>query len=435
MGNILNTIKITIEYLDLAERLNSHYDIAMAKIGLSSTINSLGGHHTAINILNNLNLKNENFPQINRVKISKYLHLAENYFFIEEYNKAFKALDNLPSLLASEPEDYKTNILLLKNLISTQIFLKNNSSEEAFKALELSKYLFENLQKIYFSDLEFFYTLTLEKYNLKYDFKKFNVNKIRNFVDTYQKTGDIIFFKMAFDLLFQYYFETNNLIEYRNLDLTYASYLNKINDANNKFFTLYLVENLEHEQSTLENNKLYKHIFILLFSIFIILIVSYKRVQYLDKKTKIDALTKIGNRLAFNTTLKTIKNKSYYMLLFDIDNFKKLNDSYGHDFGDEVLSTVGKILKTIENKEISIYRIGGEEFSIIFTNLNKNFCIDSCEYIRKSIENIKWKYPITVTISGGFSKSNTNTFVECDLRLYEAKKSGKNMIIYQDFKK
>lgn len=77
------------------------------------------------------------------------------------------------------------------------------------------------------------------------------------------------------------------------------------------------------------------------------------------------------------------------MLLFDIDNFKKLNDSYGHDFGDKVLSIVGKILKTIKNKEINIYRIGGEEFSIIFTNLNKKLCIDICKYVHKSIENIK----------------------------------------------
>lgn len=151
-------------------------------------------------------------------------------------------------------------------------------------------------------------------------------------------------------------------------------------------------------------------------------------------KAKIDALTNIGNRLAFNTKLKEIKNKNYYMLLFDIDNFKKLNDTYGHDFGDEVLSTIGKVLKTIENKEVSIYRVGEEEFSIIFTNLNKNFSVDSCEYIRKSIENIKWKYSVTVTISGGFAKSSKNIYIKCDLRLYEAKKSGKNMIIYQPLK-
>lgn len=430
-GNIVNTIKITIEYLNLAEELNSEYDIVRAKIGLSSIISSLGGYETAIVLLENINLADKNFPLINRTKISYYFHLAENYYFIDNYKDAFKYLDKLSNLLEGEPEDYKVNILLLKNLLKTQIYLKLNNSQEALNNLNLSKNLLDNLQKVYFSDLKIFYLLTLESYNLKYNFQNFNENNIKKFIETSQETGDAIFLKMAFDILFEYYFESNNFIKYRKLDLLYISYLKKITNANNKFFTLYLVENLENEYISTENKKLYTHISIILLVSLIILIISFKRTQYLDKKTKIDALTNIGNRLAFNTKLKELKNKDYYMLLFDIDNFKRLNDTYGHDFGDEVLSTVGKILKTIENKEISIYRIGGEEFLIIFTSLNKNFCIDSCEYIRKSIENIKWKNPVMVTISGGFSQKCENTYIKCDSRLYKAKNSGKNLIIYQ----
>ena len=430
-GNIVNTIKITIEYLNLAEELNSEYDIVRAKIGLSSIISSLGGYETAIILLENINLADKNFPLINRTKISYYFHLAENYYFIDNYKDAFKYLDKISNLLEGEPEDYKVNILLLKNLLKTQIYLKLNNSQEALNNLNLSKNLLDNLQKVYFSDLKFFYLLTLESYNLKYNFQNFNENNIKNFIETSQETGDAIFLKMAFDLLFEYYFESNDFIKYRKLDLMYISHLKKITNANNKFFTLYLVENLENEYISTENKKLYRHISIILLVSLIILIISFKRAQYLDKKTKIDALTNIGNRLAFNTKLKELKNKDYYMLLFDIDNFKRLNDTYGHNFGDEVLFTVGKILKTIENKEISIYRIGGEEFLIIFTSLNKNFCIDSCEYIRKSIENIKWKNPVTVTISGGFSQRSENTYIKCDSRLYKAKNSGKNLIIYQ----
>lgn len=430
-GNIVNTIKITIEYLNLAEELNSEYDIVRAKIGLSSIISSLGGYETAIILLENINLADKNFPLINRTKISYYFHLAENYYFIDNYKDAFKYLDKISNLLEGEPEDYKVNILLLKNLLKTQLYLKLNNSQEALNNLNLSKNLLDNLQKVYFSDLKIFYLLTLESYNLKYNFQNFNENNIKNFIETSQETGDAIFLKMAFDLLFEYYFESNDFIKYRKLDLMYISHLKKITNANNKFFTLYLVGNLENEYISTENKKLYRHISIILLVSLIILIISFKRTQYLDKKTKIDALTNIGNRLAFNTKLKELKNKDYYMLLFDIDNFKRLNDTYGHDFGDEVLFTVGKILKTIENKEISIYRIGGEEFLIIFTSLNKNFCIDSCEYIRKSIENIKWKNPVTVTISGGFSQKSENTYIKCDSRLYKAKNSGKNLIIYQ----
>ncbi|MGL5411078.1 diguanylate cyclase [Cetobacterium sp.] len=430
-GNIVNTIKITIEYLNLAEELNSEYDIARAKIGLSSIISSLGGYETAITLLENINFNDKQFLLINRIKISYYFHLAENYYFIDNYKEAFKYLDKISNLLEGEPEEYKVNILLLKNLLKTQIYLKLKNSQEALNNLNLSKNLLDNLQKVYFSDLKIFYLLTLESYNLKYNFQNFNENYLKNFIETSQETGDVIFLKMAFDLLFEYYFESNDFIKYRKLDLMYISYLKKITNGNNKFFTLYLVENLENEYISMENKKLYTHISIILLVSLIILIISFKRTQYLDKKTKIDVLTNIGNRLAFNIKLKELENKNYYMLLFDIDNFKRLNDTYGHDFGDKVLSTVGKILKTIENKEISIYRVGGEEFLIIFTNLNKNFCIDSCEYIRKSIENIKWENPVTVTISGGFSQKSENTYIKCDSRLYKAKNSGKNLIIYQ----
>ncbi|MGL4866611.1 MAG: hypothetical protein ACRC4T_26250, partial [Cetobacterium sp.] len=236
-GNIVNTIKITIEYLNLAEELNSEYDIVRAKIGLSSIISSLGGYETAIILLENINLADKNFPLINRTKISYYFHLAENYYFIDNYKDAFKYLDKISNLLEGEPEDYKVNILLLKNLLKTQLYLKLNNSQEALNNLNLSKNLLDNLQKVYFSDLKIFYLLTLESYNLKYNFQNFNENNIKNFIETSQETGDAIFLKMAFDLLFEYYFESNDFIKYRKLDLMYISYLKKITNGNNKFFT------------------------------------------------------------------------------------------------------------------------------------------------------------------------------------------------------
>ena len=84
-GNIVNTIKITIEYLNLAEELNSEYDIARAKIGLSSIISSLGGYETAITLLENINFNDKQFLLINRIKISYYFHLAENFvLFVQD---------------------------------------------------------------------------------------------------------------------------------------------------------------------------------------------------------------------------------------------------------------------------------------------------------------------------------------------------------------
>lgn len=431
-GNIVNSIKLTMEYLNLSEELESEADIVRAKISLSSIFNSLGGHEISIKILKDIDIENQNFPDISRTTISLYLYLAENFGFLNNTKEGFKYLNKITPLLENECGNYKINVLILKNLLEARLHIISGNKEKALKCLNIANPLLDNLKKVFFTDLENLRLLTMESYYLKYEPNKFSPDALKTFIENSNYYGDITFLKIAFKLLFKHYYETNNFKEYTELTKDYDHYLDRVNIANNKVFSMYLIENLEHERFAKENEKLYKNITLLIIGMVSILGVVYKRMIYLDKKSKIDTLTTIGNRLAFKEDLENLKtNDEYSMLLFDIDNFKKINDTYGHEFGDEVLSTIGKILKTIENKEISIYRVGGEEFTILFTHFNENFAMESCEYIRKSVENIHWKHPITVTISGGFSKATKNTYAECDKRLYKAKGSGKNMIIYQ----
>ncbi|MGL4634168.1 MAG: GGDEF domain-containing protein [Cetobacterium sp.] len=430
-GNIVNSIKLTMEYFNLAEELGSEADIIRAQIALSSIFNSLGGHEISIKILQDINIENKNFPGISKIKITLYLYLAENFGFLNNTAEGFKYLNKVTPLLNTQPESYKQNILILKNLLEARLNIMSNNKDEALKCLNIATSILNNLEKVFFTDLDNFLLITRETYYLKYEPEKFSPNTLKNFIGHADFYGDVVFLKIAFNLLFQYYYDLDNFKEYAKLSKMYDEYLERVNVTNNKVFSLYLIENLEHERFAKENEKLYRNIAVLLISIIIILGTSYKRIKYLDNKSKIDALTTIGNRFAFNEDLKLLKSNEYSMLLFDIDNFKKINDTFGHEFGDEVLSKIGKILKTIENKEISIYRVGGEEFAILFTHFNETFAMENCEYIKRSIENICWKHPITVTISGGFSKATKNTYAECDKRLYKAKSSGKNMIIYQ----
>lgn len=431
-GNVVNTIKSTIEYLNLAEKLNSDHDIVRAKISLSWIFTNLEGYKAAIDLLNSIDrdIKNMNFPEISRIKCSLYFYLAENYYLLKKYDLALNYLNKFPNI-EKESVEYQKNILLLKNILATRIYTDLNNQKLAKDSLDKAKFLLKNIQTFYFTDLENFYILSSESYILKYDINNFSPNTLEKFIENLKNYGDILFLKSAFKLLFSYYFEINDFDNYKKLAVNYDKYLDNVNRNNNKVFSLYLIENLENDHYIKENENLYKNMILLFISIFIILGVSYQWIIFLNKKARIDTLTTIRNRLAFKEDINSLKGNNYCMLLFDIDNFKKINDTFGHEFGDEVLSTIGKILKTIENKEISIYRVGGEEFAILFAHFNERFAMDSCEYIRKSIENIHWKYPITVTISGGFSKATKNTYAECDRRLYKAKSSGKNMIIYQ----
>lgn len=156
-----------------------------------------------------------------------------------------------------------------------------------------------------------------------------------------------------------------------------------------------------------------------------------------------DELTKIHNRRHFftlgdNSFKKCIKTKSNFcVVMLDIDDFKKVNDTYGHNVGDQVLISFTKqVLQFLSEKNI-FGRLGGEEFAIIFENHTQEKTYDITEKIRKSIadSNILCdKQEIHYTVSFGLSQRNKEESLDellqnADKLLYKAKDSGKNCII------
>ena len=160
-----------------------------------------------------------------------------------------------------------------------------------------------------------------------------------------------------------------------------------------------------------------------------------------------DELTKVNNRRNFfklgeEALEKSIKeNTDFHLVMLDIDNFKKINDTYGHDIGDKVLINVSSKIKDILKDDEIFARIGGEEFSIIFTNSDIEKAYVITEIIRKEIENSKISINkdnevISCTISFGLVSRNDNNTLDsilknADTLLYEAKDRGKNCIIRQ----
>lgn len=174
-----------------------------------------------------------------------------------------------------------------------------------------------------------------------------------------------------------------------------------------------------------------------------------KKIQESNKKLKIlseeDGLTKIKNRRYFfelgNKIIKnSFKNNSKVsVVMIDLDNFKKINDKYGHSAGDEVLiDFVNIVNKTLNNKHL-FARLGGEEFSIIFIDIEYNEANEIVEKIRKNIEDsiviyddIEIKYTISVGITNNEKSNNLDDMLKnADKLLYIAKNRGKNCIIRQ----
>ena len=165
-------------------------------------------------------------------------------------------------------------------------------------------------------------------------------------------------------------------------------------------------------------------------------ITDKKRIEELSVT---DKLTGLYNRLKLDE-LMLIKieafrryNVDFSIILLDIDNFKSVNDTYGHDVGDYVLQTIAKTLRTHIRITDIIGRWGGEEFLIICNNTNLDNSKILAENIRKIVENIKFDKVGTKTISLGLSEFQKDDdvksiFKRADDALYEAKTTGKNKV-------
>jgi len=183
---------------------------------------------------------------------------------------------------------------------------------------------------------------------------------------------------------------------------------------------------------------------LIIYTISIILIVIslifYKKIKKgLEIDTITDKLTGLYNRLYFNEIYKYYiynfkRNQTpFSMLIIDIDNFKQINDTYGHKQGDEVLQKLGIIIaKTIRKTDLA-FRYGGEEFVILFPNTHLNQALQVAERIKQAVSQRLKIDMKSVTISGGIGEYRgdhpVEFFEKIDKALYKAKEMGKNKII------
>ncbi|ACM93324.1 inner membrane protein YcdT [Nautilia profundicola AmH] len=200
---------------------------------------------------------------------------------------------------------------------------------------------------------------------------------------------------------------------------------------------------LEEEYALIKKISMIFNIILLGLFIFTYIII-YLIILKLDKKDKqiiessyIDELTQIFNRKKFNTDIKNnIKNsdtQTPYLMLIDIDHFKKINDTHGHPVGDYVLEQLSKLISDNIRSNDKFYRIGGEEFAIISNQKSNEDEMKFAEKIKKIIENYNFEKAGDITISIGFTKYQPNEsyhkwYKRADEALYEAKKT-RNTIV------
>ncbi|MEG2543287.1 MAG: GGDEF domain-containing protein [Longicatena sp.] len=159
--------------------------------------------------------------------------------------------------------------------------------------------------------------------------------------------------------------------------------------------------------------------------------------QTLAIKIKLDDLTKVGSKQALLNQLSNLKyyeSNTYFLVMLDIDDFKQINDGFGHLLGDEVLKCLGYCLREL-NANCMAYRYGGDEFSILFTNENMASVINTIKSLQYSfgVRLYDIHADMGITISAGISQYQIGMSVvellkRADDALYESKKRSKNAI-------
>jgi len=167
---------------------------------------------------------------------------------------------------------------------------------------------------------------------------------------------------------------------------------------------------------------------------------AYKKsLEKLSFKASHDELTGVYNRAGYDLLVSSVDLNDTYMLLFDVDNFKTINDTQGHTVGDEAIKKVARVLKDNFRGDDYVCRIGGDEFVVLMNHAPKKVSSLIAHKVKQINRDLAAAdsdvpaYSVSVGIAHGSDANNVeNLFAKCDNALYESKSRGKHTYTFAD---
>ncbi len=292
-------------------------------------------------------------------------------------------------------------------------------------------------------------------YNIKYSYLLYKDSKgVFRFLADGAKEDEKAFLNQKFDIdnpkwLEVFQTQVPTVIEHEYLQQLSISYLVPILNQNNVEmilaidFSINKVENINKIIGLMKNGILAIIVVVIVF--LIILLIQSLRYIAIKKTAYMDKLTQVYNRNYLQESEDFINLNDYLLATLDIDYFKTVNDTYGHDVGDKILKQVANIiLLTVRSNDDIVIRYGGEEF-VVLAKIKRGDNLSALNVIERIFKNIqenqfylnKHDYMhITVSIGVNVVPHKSRTFSEAfklaDIALYNAKNKGRNNIVIYD---
>lgn len=440
-GHSEKTIKSFLYIIHTANAKQDIYLKSKSLIDLSLTFNDVGADALAESLVYKA------LSYINKIdddrkydlRLYAYISLCQVNLNKKDTENLKKYIDKIYKLEGKIPQEHYNDYLVNAKIFESMTYDKTNEYKKSKQCIDEAIKILKEEKEILLVDTDILaiagyanyeyligeYYEAIKHYEMAYNkmyerkSRCYEVLILTKLKDLYHIVGDTNKFNQTHEALENIHSKYQNEIATSYLKNSISEYKEAIKleaDFKNKITTLGIV------------------IFVL--TGFIVTIVSYNiKNKRLEAELKIDPLTKVYNRgyfnLMYDTLLKGHGDMDFYVAMLDIDDFKQINDNYGHQFGDEVLVGMCRFFRRNLNNNCSIYRYGGEEFIIIIKDKTKKEVLDKCEGYRKSIESMTWSENITVTVSIGvanFKENKYNTLGKADKNLYLCKLNGKNRV-------
>lgn len=429
-NNYAKASEVTIKSIYIANKLNYKDEQIESMIDLAVIFKKIKGDQIAVSILEDtFNINTDDKNKLSQLRVRAILNLSDLYLDKEEYKKADEYLNKIYAYKDYYSEEDFRDIEILINNMKAEISIYNNDLNEAKKYLDLSLEL-QNIDKESYCDKkEVLYKMVLA---LLYE-------KEERYEDAKQLYNSLLLVTEKDYYLYEKVMKRLiNIEEDNNLKNKYIEDLLLLIDyEQDKRYGDYTYNILDKIKYEIQIEKIYNQrllIYRIILTVIIIILIFNKKIIKLIKKNNYDVLIPAYNRRYFNKVYKGLlkKKREFFIIMIDIDNFKIINDKYGHKFGDTVLIDVTRLIQSKISSECKLFRYGGEELAIICRKLTKNRVIEICDEIRNSIQSMNWKYDITTTVSIGVASSlkNSDPLEEADRKLYISKKTGKNRVTY-----